>query len=99
METLKKRVLVTLPRGPYERMQKNAIAAGLGRSWFSHELGNFVVNLDRLVLEVLELQKKGTTLTNAQVLQKTIDAAGKIPGLKIEIETPNPQETQEPETE
>lgn len=84
----KKRVHMTLPQVPYERLQKNARLAGFNRSWFSHELTKLVLALDQMVLEILEAQRKGEMMNEEQVLQNILKHSGKVPGLKIELEKP-----------
>lgn len=83
-----KRVLITLPRDHYERLQKNARLAGFNRNWFSHEITKLVLALDQMVLEILEAQRKGEMMNEEQVLQNILNHAGKVPGLKIELEKP-----------
>jgi prenyltransferase beta subunit len=88
MMPIKKRVLLSLTKEPYERLQANIKAAGLGKSYFAHELDKIIIVMDQVVVQLMEARKQNQEMKEKEVLQliqKTANERGmKIK--KIEIE-------------
>jgi len=80
---MKKRVLLTVTKEPYERLQKNVRLAGFPKNWFSTELDKLVQGLDLVVNQIIESQKQGLILTEQQVIENVIRASEKANKMKI----------------
>lgn len=79
----KKRVLLTVTKDPYERLQRNIRLAGFPRTWFSSELDRIVIGLDRIVEKVIEMKKQGETMTEEQAIESILRASEFAQGMKI----------------
>ena len=80
---MKKRVLLTVTKEPYERLQKNVRLAGFPKNWFSTELDKLVQGLDMIVNNIIEARKEGRTLTEQQVLESVLRASERAHKIKI----------------
>ena len=80
---MKKRVLLTVTKDPYERLQKNVRLAGFPKNWFSTELDKLVQGLDLVVNQIIESRKQGQILTEQQVIENVLRASEKANKMKI----------------
>ena len=80
---MKKRVLLTVTKEPYERLQKNVRLAGFPKNWFSTELDKLVQGLDLIVNQIIEARKQGKILTEKQVIENVLRASEKANKMKI----------------
>ena len=83
MNQKKKRVLLTVTKDPYERLQKNVRLAGFPKNWFSTELDKLVQGLDLVVNQIIESRKQGQILTEQQVIENVLRASEKANKMKI----------------
>ena len=80
---MKKRVLLTVTKEPYERLQNNVRLAGFPKNWFSTELDKLVQGLDLIVNQIIEARKQGKILTEKQVIENVLRASEKANKMKI----------------
>jgi hypothetical protein len=80
---MKKRVMLTVTKDPYERLQKNVRLAGFPKNWFSTELDKLIQGLDLVVNQIIESRKQGQILTEKQVIENVIRASEKANKMKI----------------
>ena len=80
---MKKRVMLTVTKDPYERLQKNVKLAGFPKNWFSTELDKLVQGLDLVVNQIIEARKQGQILTEKQVIENVLRASEKAHNMKI----------------
>lgn len=86
---MKKRILLTVTKETYERLQKNVRAAGLPKNWFSSEIDKVITGLDIVVQQMIEAKQKGEQMTEQQVMEtilRTSESVQKMKIRKIEIE-------------
>jgi len=79
----KKRVLLTISKEPYERLQQNIKLAGFPKNWFSKELDRIVIGLDRIIEQVIEMKKQRKTMTEEQAIEAILRASEFAQGMKI----------------
>ena len=80
---MKKRVMLTVTKDPYERLQKNVRLAGFPKNWFSTELDKLVQGLDIIVNNIIEARKEGRVLTEQQVIESVLRASERAHKIKI----------------
>ena len=80
---MKKRVLVTIEKEPYETLQKNAKRAGFGAKWFSQEIDKLVQGLSEIVSVAAEMAERGETMTSAERKDLIVKTAEKAFGVKL----------------
>ena len=80
---MKKRVMLTVTKDPYERLQKNVRLAGFPKNWFSTELDKLVQGLDMIVNNIIEARKEGRVLTEQQVIESVLRASERAHKIKI----------------
>ena len=80
---MKKRVMLTVTKDPYERLQKNVKLAGFPKNWFSTELDKLVQGLDLIVNNIIEARKEGRVLTEQQVIESVLRASERAHKIKI----------------
>ena len=80
---MKKRVMLTVTKDPYERLQKNVRLAGFPKNWFSTELDKLVQGLDLIVNNIIEARKEGRVLTEQQVIESVLRASERAHKIKI----------------
>lgn len=80
---MKKRVMLTVTKDPYERLQKNVRLAGFPKNWFSTELDKLIQGLDLVVNQIIESRKQGQVLTEQQVIENVLRASEKANKMKI----------------
>lgn len=93
MNETKKRVLLTVKRAPYERLQKNIKRAGLPNYFFARELDRVIEGLDLIVQQMIEAAEKGQMMTEEQIMESILRTSEKVQKMKIKkIEFEDPEE-------
>lgn len=90
---MKKRVLLTVTKEPYERLQKNIKEVGLPNYWFGREIDKVIFGLNIVIDKILEARSMGRKMTDQQILDAILRTSESVQKMKIKsIEFEEPEE-------